>query len=269
MLKHANARSGAFLFALILASPAFAAGDPSMEQIYGAARAGHLDQAQTMIDKVLLDHPGSAKAHYVQAELYAKGHRVDLARQELENAERLSPGLPFAKPEAVRALQDELSRATARPIAFERASSGRSFPWGIALLIAAGLAGLWMLMRRRSPVPMSSQYSADRLPMPGAAPNAGAATMTTPITPSVGSGIASGLASGLAVGAGVVAGEELARHFLGSGSSSVVPGTPAPEHQDDASLNSDMGGSDFGVQDPGSWDDDIASGGSLDDNDWT
>src|ERR1700736_5079560 len=59
--------------ALGVGSPSFAqAADPTMNQIYDAAAAGHLDQAQQMITQVLADHPNSAKAHYVQAELYAK-----------------------------------------------------------------------------------------------------------------------------------------------------------------------------------------------------
>ena len=64
-----------------------------MNQIYEAAAGGHLDQAQQMITQVLADHPTSAKAHYVQAELYAKEGKNALARAELGAAERLNPGL--------------------------------------------------------------------------------------------------------------------------------------------------------------------------------
>jgi hypothetical protein len=81
----------------------------------------------------------------------------------------------------------------------------------------------------------------------------------------MGSGIAGGLASGLAVGAGVVAGEELAHHFLDGGRSSggVIPSAEASEP---GSSNSDMGGADFGANDPGSsWDDGGGGGGGGDD----
>jgi len=67
-------------FAIGIASPAFADSDPTMDQIYTAAAGGHLDQAQQMISQVLADHPTSAKAHYVQAELYAKEGKTALAR---------------------------------------------------------------------------------------------------------------------------------------------------------------------------------------------
>jgi hypothetical protein len=254
MLKFAGARSCALLFVLAFASIAFGAGDPSVQQVYDAARAGHLDQAQQMLDQVLRDHPSSAKAHYVQAELYAKEHRSDLARRELANAERLSPGLSFARPEAVRTLREELSRPTSAHALLGSSPTATTFPWGIALLIAVAIGVvLWMLLRRRnSPAPYS-QYA-----------SAGGATSMPPAGSGMGSGIASGLASGLAVGAGVVAGEELARHFLDSDSRPRnVPEDDAGEH------NRDMGGNDFGVQDASSWDDGgfgSASGGG---DDWT
>jgi hypothetical protein len=44
-----------------------------MHQIYEAATTGHLEQAQEMITQVLTNHPKSAKAHRVRAEVYAKG----------------------------------------------------------------------------------------------------------------------------------------------------------------------------------------------------
>src|SRR5450631_648570 len=94
-------------FALV--SPSFAqAADPTMNQIYDAAAGGHLDQAQQMITQVLADHPNSAKAHFVQAELYAREGKAALARAELATAEQLKPGLPFENPRAVQELKAEL-----------------------------------------------------------------------------------------------------------------------------------------------------------------
>jgi tetratricopeptide (TPR) repeat protein len=90
-------------------SPALAADeDPTVAQIYQAFRAGHLAEAQGMLDRVLRDHPNSAKAHFVQAEIdAAEGHK-DLARSELARAEQLKPGLPDVKPRAVKALKQKL-----------------------------------------------------------------------------------------------------------------------------------------------------------------
>jgi hypothetical protein len=88
----------------------------------------------------------------------------------------------------------------------------------------------------------------------------------------VGSSIAGGLAGGLAAGAGIVAGEELAHHFLDGDrrEGGVVPPANAGEWNDAPDPNSNMGGSDFGVNDPGSWDDGGGGGGGGGGgDDWT
>jgi clan AA aspartic protease (TIGR02281 family) len=79
-----------------------------MHQIYEAATTGHLDQAQAMITQVLANHPKSAKAHWVQAEVYAKANKTNLARSEVLEAERLNPGLTEISAKAVRQLKTEL-----------------------------------------------------------------------------------------------------------------------------------------------------------------
>jgi hypothetical protein len=126
---------------------------------------------------------------------------------------------------------------------------------------------LWMLFRRRNTY---SQYPAAGPGGPGTpgygGPGYGGYGPGGPVGGGMGSGIAGGLASGLAVGAGVVAGEELAHHFLDGGnreSGGIVPPANAGEWQQ--SSNSDMGGSDFGVNDGGSWDDSGGGGGGGDD----
>src|ERR1051325_4945238 len=62
----------AFALAIAFTAPVLAAEDASMHEVYLAAEAGKFQEAQTMMDKVLRDHPNSAKAHYVEAELLAK-----------------------------------------------------------------------------------------------------------------------------------------------------------------------------------------------------
>ena len=68
-----------------------------MNQVHEAAAAGKFIEAQAMMDKVLAAHPNSAKAHFIDAELLAKQGKFERARTELATAERLAPGLPFAK----------------------------------------------------------------------------------------------------------------------------------------------------------------------------
>jgi uncharacterized protein len=253
--------AAAVTFGIVATSVAFADSDPTMDQIYTAAAAGHLDQAQQMITQVLADHPTSAKAHYVQAELYAREGKTALARAELGTAEQLKkPGVPFASPRAVQELQAQLGirGSTYGASGITTAPAAPRFPWGTVLILAAVVGILLMVFRRRN---SNVQY-------PAAGPGVGGAPGTygpggygpAPMGGGgIGSGIAGGLASGLAVGAGVVAGEELAHHFLDGGrGGGVIP----PAEAGESGNNGDMGGSDFGVNDPGSgWDDGGGSDG--------
>jgi len=253
--------------ALAFSAPLFAA-DPTVDEVYGAARAGHLDQAQQMITQVLRDHPKSGKAHYVAAQIYAREGNYPLARMELSTAESLEPGLPFARPDSVRELQSELSggrvvRGVAPPGAWQAHRSG--FPWGSVLILVAAIWVIWFIVRRRFAPTSYSQYPGVPVGNPGA-PGYGPYPGYGPPGGGIGSGIAGGLASGLAVGAGVVAGEELAHRFLdGDRGGGIIPAAGAGELERDP--NSDMGGSDFGVSDPGSWDD--GGSGDVGGGDWT
>src|SRR2546421_5480945 len=67
--------------------------EPTLAQIYQAANSGNFDRADTMINEVLKQHPNSARAHYVKAELSAREGKADVARQELAAAEKIAPGL--------------------------------------------------------------------------------------------------------------------------------------------------------------------------------
>jgi hypothetical protein len=225
-----------------------------------------------MITQVLADHPTSAKAHFVQAELYAKEGKTSLARAELGTAERLNPGLTEFKPLSVQELKSELglgARSSGPQIASYPARPSSGIPW-VGILIGLMVVGLLMMVfRRRTPY---GQY-------PVAGPGVGGAPTgvgpgygpqgygPAPMGGGIGSGIAGGLASGLAVGAGVVAGEELAHHFLDGGHpGGVIPSADAAEP---GYSNSDMGGNDFGANDPGSWDDGGGGGGGGGGDDWS
>src|SRR6201996_5398124 len=207
------------------AMSAMADPDPTMSQIYAAAEGGHLDQAQQMITQVLADHPTSPKAHYVQAELFAKEGKTAEARAELGTAERLNPGLTEFTQKSVQELKGQLGLANTRAAPPQRmtvlpARSESTFPWGKVLFAVIVIGLLFMLFRRR---PAYNQYPAAAPgpgygpPGAGYGPGYGPAPGYGPGGGGVGSGIAGGLASGLAVGAGVVAGEEIAHHFLDGG----------------------------------------------------
>ncbi len=129
-------RAGLLWMALAIGTPALAA-EPTLNQVYEAVHAGRLNQAHGMMTEVLRDHPDSAKAHYVEAEILAKEGRYGEAQGELNRAEQLAPGLPFAAPASVQELRGLIASAGARqapivggvqraiaPAAHERATGG-------------------------------------------------------------------------------------------------------------------------------------------------
>lgn len=253
---------------MTLSAAAVADNDPSVQQIYDEARAGHLDHAQQMITQVLADHPRSGKAHYVAAEIAARQGNASVARSELGRAEQLDPGLPFARPQAVQALKAEIGERGGATLLL--APERHSFPWGIVLVVGGVLLLLFMLFRRRNApdvvgYPGGGYAAAPVTPGPyPAAPGGYAPGYGPPGGGGIGTGIAGGLASGLAVGAGVVAGEELAHHFLDGDRHA---GSVQPVFTDPAPSNTEMGGNDFGINDPSGWDD--AGGGGADGGDWS
>lgn len=260
--------------ALIVTNLALAQGEPSMAEIYAAAQSGHIDKAQSLIQQVLITHPNSAKAHFVRAELFAKEGKLHLAQEALAEAERLSPGLPFAKPDAVAALKAQIGSSRLQNVPVSGISQpldsheSHNFNW-IFLLVATGgvIAAGYFLFRNKQPQ-LSTPYAAaptsafpgSTLSGPqtfGATPSMGYPTAPMPPSePSMGSRIMGGVATGLAVGAGVVAAEAIGRQLMGHGEPS------SPRHDSlgassdftPISANPDMGGDNFGIADT-RWDD--------------
>lgn len=254
------------LLVLALTLPALAA-DPTPAQVYQAARSGNLAAAQQMIAQVLKDHPQSGQAHYVAAEIDARAGNFGLARQELHAAESLEPGLPFADPRSVRQLEMQLGGAPGAAVGRLPVRAHHSSHVGLFLILIGAAIVLWMILRRRAAAMGYRQYPGQYPggPPPGAPPYGyGPGGYPGGYTPGGGSGIMGNVASGLALGAGVAAGEELVQHMMGGGSSAgggVIPPAEAGPMPD---ANADMGGNDFGLNDPGSWDDG-GGGGGFDD----
>ncbi len=278
----ANTLSKTFLILLFAAGSSFGAAaapadDPGIHQVYEAANSGHLDQARNMMSQVLKDHPDSAKAHYVAAEIDARSGDLASARSEFQSAEKLAPGLPFAKPYAVQELRSQLyaqqlqQPRVVTPInAIAPIRAHAAFPWLTVIGIGFVVWIAWLIFRRRSyqaAPPVYGGYNNGPAPGPGGYYGGGYPP------PGGGSGLLGSLGTGLAVGAGVVAGEELAHRLLdGNGErGTVIPGERDVAYRDDPpqNQNADMGGNDFGVSDSGSWDD---GGGSADiggSDDWS
>lgn len=284
MSRIARIAGVALLAAGLVSAGAAQAADPGLHQIYQAAAAGRLDEAQSQMAQVLRDHPRSGKAHYVEAELLARQGRLSDAAAELATAQRLARGLPFAKAQSVRELEARIAGGPAQrqsrvsmalPAMGAGALSGRAvgIPWNL-LIVGLALAAVVILVfralaRRTGSIAMSprpaSYGTATAMPGYGNAPLGHGSS-------GIGGGILGGLATGAAVSAGMVAGEAIMHHFSNSsvGSASAAPLMPdVPEVAPD-----DMGGQDFGVTDGGSWDDGGGSdaggfdGGAMGD-DWS
>lgn len=257
------------LAAVALTSLPAMAADPTLHQVYQAAEAGNLKQAESMMNQVLRDHPNSAKAHFVEAQLLAKEGRLDSARAELATAERLAPGLPFAKQASVGELKARLNapaRMAPSSALSSPAQSAPGIPWGMVilggLLLAAIVFFIRSLMNRPTVIsPASTAYG------PGAGMaqpyGVGGAGSMAPPAGGMGSGILGGLATGAAVGAGMVAGEALMHRVLDGGNHGDVPLATSSDYP--VQSDYDMGGSDFGIADGSSWDDASAGGG----DDWS
>jgi hypothetical protein len=280
------------LMALLLAVTAGTAmaADPTGDQIYQAVRAGNLEQAQQMVDQVLADHPKSAKAHFVAAEVAARRNNFGAARQELAKAESIDPALSGISQRSVNELRAQLARAlplssttpTRVPapqpyqmIVPEQRHSSHFLGW---LFLIGGIVVVWMIIRRATyrpypgPIPGPGPMGPMGGPMMGGPVMGGPMMGGGPVMMGGGPGIMGSLASGLAVGAGVAAGEELVHHMLdgrgGVGGPIPSAGAAEPYPQDYSNPNADMGGNDFGVSggDDSSWGD---SGGGGGGDDWT
>src|SRR5438552_1118416 len=123
----------------LAALPVLADPLPTIDQIYQAEESGHRDQAQQMISQVLRERPDSAKAHYVQSELFARQGYLSQARAELAAAERLDPSEKFAKPQSLAELKTQLGaarRSSAPQGVTVPARAEVHFPWGTVLILA-------------------------------------------------------------------------------------------------------------------------------------
>ena len=192
--------------ALLSFGAVMAQSEPNIKQIYEAAQSGKIEQAQVMVQQVLIAHPNSAKAHYVQAELFARQGQPGRGREALLMADKLAPGLPFAKPEAVQALRTQLASKPATAVrevnkmpvagrdAAAPASSSSSFPTGLGLALGGAAIAFAIYMLRKKPAPDSASQNAYA--------NVNSNAYTNPTTGGIGSGVGGGLSGPQTFGAG-------------------------------------------------------------------
>jgi len=237
---------------------AHAQATPSPHEIQAQIAAGQNSAALGELQTVLQSHPDSGIAWYLSAEAQDASGNEDAARAALAKAEQYAPGLPFANPNDVAALQAHLAAPAART----------GFGISPMVLVLGVLVVLFVVFRlfsrARRAVPVYQDgmapgyanrpqypYGPGGMPYgPGGAP---------------GGGLGSALLGGLAAGAGIAAGERIIDDMTGN--------------RDDSSFNQGGGfdatpapGRDDGLQGSPSWDDGNSgfdnSGGSDTNDTW-
>jgi len=114
-----------WLIGLTLAALACAAQAlPTAAEVQAEVDKGNYAQAQTMMHDVVVAKPGSARAHYIYAEILAHNDQFALAAQEAALARQLDPAFKFTSPEKFRAFEQLLEREQQR--ASTRARNGSS-----------------------------------------------------------------------------------------------------------------------------------------------
>ena len=269
---------------------------PTNLEVEAAVESGKYAQAESMMSEVVASKPGSARAHYVYAEILAHNANFTQASAEAKKARELDPKIAFTQPEKFEAFERMLVREQAQPQAprtqtarsttlnsiapaataatpAERAAGIPAWIWGAGLLVTAFL--LWRGLNRSRSAPTGAMPDAGVNPRYAAAPAATSygppsnATMGpaygpgAPMAPQPSSGL---LGTGLAVAGGVAGGmllDEMLHPRQGAGNSAANGLATGPINlppADDAAARAlEDRPVDFG--NGGDWD---AGGGSVD-----
>ena len=260
--KVINLFVGVFAAAVLLTSNlAFA--EATLPEVYKAVQSGQLAKADAMMKEVLQNHPNSAKAHYVAAELYAKEGKVEVARNHFIKAQNLAPGLPFAQAESVQKLQVQLASTQVAPATSQTSIFSNPLFWGLIAILVIGVV-IVMKRRKAQAVQVYNAPSAGYPGTPGGPAGypggpGGPGYPGAPAAGGMGSGLMGSLATGAALGAGMYAGQALAGSLMGGRDG----GHSNADHNANSSMNQ-VGGPasldpNFGVRDASSWDDGGAS----------
>lgn len=84
---------------------------PGVEAVQAEIRQGRYAEAETMMREVVAGKPGSARAHYVYAEILAHNGQLRQASSELQRARQLDPQLRFTDAAKVKAFEQRLDAA--------------------------------------------------------------------------------------------------------------------------------------------------------------
>lgn len=212
------------------------------QQLQSMIANGQAQPALAELQTVLQAHPTSGVAWYLTAEAQDALGNEGAARIALNNAQNYAPGLPFANPSDLAALQVHLNGS---PVPVQPVHSGISPGLAGIILLVVMFIGFRMFFRRRRLVQPYRQSGFGSGYGPGG-------PGPYPYNQGPGMGIGGSLLGGLAAGAGFAAGERVIGDMFGGNNNPVDPAwgnQPMPDRDD-------------GLQGSPGWD----SGSTPDDN---
>jgi hypothetical protein len=162
------------LFVLLASGSVFAADAPATDSpkaVEAALQQGNYPLAEQELRQAIVEHPQSAKAHYMLAQVLAHEGNIGDAQKEAGQAKTLDPKIGFTNPARFERFQSELNQAlapstgarqraasvpvpreapyaaTVQPVAEQR-SHGSIWPWVIGAVILVLLFG-WFRRRQQ------------------------------------------------------------------------------------------------------------------------
>ena len=271
---------------------------PTNQEVEAAVQSGKYAQAETMMSEVVAAKPGSARAHYVFAEILAHNAEFTKASAEAKKARELDPKIAFTQPDKFESFERMLVREQAQPqtpraqstpsttfsatapapvttsaAPAERAGGIPGWVWAAGLLVVGIL--LWRGFNRSRSAPAGAMSGAGGNSGYAATPSAtgygspsGAAVAPSygpgsPMAPRPSSGL---LGTGLALAGGLAGGmllDEVLHPRQGAGTSAANSLTPGPIDRPPADDSAARALEDRPV-DLGNGDDWDAGGGSVD-----
>ena len=183
---------------------------PTLQQVEAQVRQGNYAQAESMMREVVAAKPDSARAHYVYAEILARGGKLAQAVEEARAARTIDPDVKFTDPEKFRTFeaallreQNAAARVPLKPSAVESRAPAAAAPApgapapattgvpGWLWVVGLGAIGfaLWRKMSRSRDASMAGAAAAPGIgqgtPMPPGMPGAsyGAGYFSAPGAP--------------------------------------------------------------------------------------
>ncbi|MET0330381.1 MAG: tetratricopeptide repeat protein [Dyella sp.] len=201
------------MLALVSSGAAFAGDSP--QEVQAALQQGNYPMAEREMRQAISEHPQSAKAHYVLAQVLAHEGNIGDAAKEANQAQQLDPRLSFTDPARFQRFQAELHQAltpiAARGAVAERIThpmvqvEHRHFHMLWLILGLLVIVGLFMMFRRNRQNAPSGYDQRGYAPPQAGVPNGYGAAYPPPAPPypqqpTAGSGLGGAFVGGLAGG---------------------------------------------------------------------